>query len=878
MDTKQAIDIHTGIRRKKWTKRFAFIFFLILFLASFSLLETTLESAVSDIYYTNDNNPPPEVTSYTETYSGPGTRYSVLYGREPLQCQIAKPNNVERTVSTQLVIDGSPSRSDRSTLKVKSQIFTDKTDPLLACLNGTQFTQDDRFMSRAVGITDLNYGDRPGGSSSFDTLSIIIPPGNDRASVVATAERQVLNTPLTIQILKNKEGVTQAGIATYSLSVSTSNFQIYRAEGSRISTQDQHHVEFPPTNPDNSVSMSLQPSEGAEQAAEKDNTEYPRDDDSRSVLIFPIAALSSWLGFLFSSRHSQSAVRRRVRRLFIWLSVTVIVIGSLTTLKIIDIDYDIASPLLLLTVPTILIFAIGSSFKLARRRFFMLLAAIVLALLISIIALTLAGATLTHVTTLASVAGCLVGATALSVVWPSVIKSWQDGVVFWIVSLLEAVMFALYPPSSSSTLMPACLIAWSTYMYIASRRINTSKRNSCIIALLTLFSLSPILLIFDDWSQLNLQVMAIASAITSPQQLAMIMLLMTDALLLAYLIRILWLLRTSAFSGDNALIKAAALGIMLIVSSVQVELISTYSAILSAASCYIGFSWLIRLDDNARRLSNVNRRIHARLLRLSSQRTKISTLAALHFRTQASRSDSDDIDISKMMQQQHRLDSAAGMFRAVRSRYVGLTQAAQGSSGGYSPAENACFGLSVAFAVSMPFMVFELLPFISSLRQDLDRYSPIEIVVTMLHYVRWIAMGGIFGYFYPAIRGRVPVRKAMALLLAVAPIELFGVDFAEPAAVFLPAIAIKTGFLLFFTLSLGLAWEWRLARAASVHWGRVRDFSRLKSFLVPVSTVIIAGVTALATSVASAAVNEMVQPTLPPKSQETTTFPAGQGK
>lgn len=341
------------------------------------------------------------------------------------------------------------------------------------------------------------------------------------------------------------------------------------------------------------------------------------------------------------------------------------------------------------------------------------------------------------------------------------------------------------------------------------------------------------------------------------------MLLMANVFFLSYLVRILWLLRDEALSRNRILIKAAAIGILLVVSSVQVELISTYSAIGAAVACLAGFHWLINIDEKSSRLARVTRSAHARLLRLSGQRSKISNLASATFRTQVSRNESGEFDLQKLVQEQYRLDRAAGMYRAVPAEHIGITHAAQGSNGGYSEAENAKFGLVVAFSVSFPFMIYELLPFISSLAANLSSYAPLEILVTVVHYLRWVAFGGVFGYFYPAIRGQVPIRKSMALLLTLVPIEFFSVDFAAPAGVVIPALAIKTGFLLFFALSLGLAWEWRLAKAASVHWGRVRDFSRVKSFFVPVSTIVIAGVTALATSLASAAVNEMVQPSPP---------------
>ncbi|MGW7819812.1 hypothetical protein ACWGLF_17050 [Streptomyces puniciscabiei] len=82
--------------------------------------------------------------------------------------------------------------------------------------------------------------------------------------------------------------------------------------------------------------------------------------------------------------------------------------------------------------------------------------------------------------------------------------------------------------------------------------------------------------------------------------------------------------------------------------------------------------------------------------------------------------------------------------------------------------------------------------------------------------------------------------------------------------------AVLTVFLLLArtaVLALGLAlyWEVRLVHRADLLWGHVRNFRRLSSPAAPVSTVLVAAVTAAVTVLAAAWADQLTTPQTPPR-------------
>lgn len=126
-------------------------------------------------------------------------------------------------------------------------------------------------------------------------------------------------------------------------------------------------------------------------------------------------------------------------------------------------------------------------------------------------------------------------------------------------------------------------------------------------------------------------------------------------------------------------------------------------------------------------------------------------------------------------------------------------------------------------------------------------------------FTHWVLYGFVYGYFYALLRGLTPVGKAAWLMLAVLPAEVLPVvtltvDPQYAAATSWTDMATGcievAGQTLVLFMLLGLWWEWSLARAAGMKWSQVRNFRRLSSITIPVGTVLVAGATAFATTIA----------------------------
>jgi hypothetical protein len=90
------------------------------------------------------------------------------------------------------------------------------------------------------------------------------------------------------------------------------------------------------------------------------------------------------------------------------------------------------------------------------------------------------------------------------------------------------------------------------------------------------------------------------------------------------------------------------------------------------------------------------------------------------------------------------------------------------------------------------------------------------------------------------------------------------------------AAVIRLGQLAVFCLALGLWWERRPVRAAGLDWYRIREFRSIRSLGAPLVTVGIAALTVVATALASATVNVILQPgtaPTPPAASPSVTAP-----
>ncbi len=196
-----------------------------------------------------------------------------------------------------------------------------------------------------------------------------------------------------------------------------------------------------------------------------------------------------------------------------------------------------------------------------------------------------------------------------------------------------------------------------------------------------------------------------------------------------------------------------------------------------------------------------------------------------------------------------------------------------GSGGGVTPRENMLFGAATAAVLALPMMTYEgwLIFFGSDV--ELGLMTTATQLQQLARLLRWVAYGGLFGLFYPVVRGDRPTVKAGFLLLALLPSELLAMATApySPAQTVWVALAIRTGQVTVLSIGLGLLWERRLARAAGLRWGRVRDFRSFTALVTPVTTVAVAAATTIATALAGAAVGVLLKPS----PADSTTPPGG---
>ncbi|WP_089156772.1 hypothetical protein [Micromonospora sp. NBS 11-29] len=223
---------------------------------------------------------------------------------------------------------------------------------------------------------------------------------------------------------------------------------------------------------------------------------------------------------------------------------------------------------------------------------------------------------------------------------------------------------------------------------------------------------------------------------------------------------------------------------------------------------------------------------------------------------------------------QHKLDEAA-TIRGKSIRGVPLS-GALATNAGETPSANALAAIYCAVPVAVTIAGFDLWNFLAGPGHPWAYSSGLELAWTLVRVFRWIGYAALYGFFYPLIRGRTPVAKAITLALLVMPSELLSVtgalDFTPPAdeagiyRSLLLGLAIRLGQVIVFSVVLGLAWERRLARLAGYGWSRVRNVRSLRALATPATTVVVAAATALGTALAGTAVAALLStpgPTAP---------------
>lgn len=266
------------------------------------------------------------------------------------------------------------------------------------------------------------------------------------------------------------------------------------------------------------------------------------------------------------------------------------------------------------------------------------------------------------------------------------------------------------------------------------------------------------------------------------------------------------------------------------------------------------------------RLRRVSRRGHARFMDRWLT-TQLLWDARADFQRSARASLVDDMDVS-VFRQRWRDMAVPGRNDDPASRLRRVKRFALGTNAGGSPWTAGLVGAGLAQLLALPWAVYKAL---TTGIVGADSFMPfhLDAMFQTLRFTHWALYGFVYGYFYVLLRGLTPVGKAAWLMLAALPAEVLPMvtltvdpQYArDPSwSDMVAGCAGVAGQLLVLCMLLGLWWEWSLARAAGMKWSQVRNFRRLSSITVPIGTVLVAGATAFATTVAGTWAQPQLKP------------------
>lgn len=339
---------------------------------------------------------------------------------------------------------------------------------------------------------------------------------------------------------------------------------------------------------------------------------------------------------------------------------------------------------------------------------------------------------------------------------------------------------------------------------------------------------------------------------------------------------ILWLLRRWGLSKEwtyDPLSRpiAAVLAMLLILSGFPTSIWAVASVGLAAAA----FLWLLPRSrfGRASRLSRVSRRGHRRLVAAESWRRVTMSAGIIHYHDAKKGLARDPRTANSRLAAQTELDFASRKS-ADKPTSVSLTEAALGTSAGFTATANGRAAAYVGGALSVPIAAYEVYSFIS--RENLGFIWTADWLDFTRSLLRFAGYAFIYGYFYPFIRGTSPVFKAMALLTAILLPEVANFLIAPPSSHVVVALIALVCQLAVFCLGIGLYWELRLVHAADMLWGRIRDLRNLRSIGTPFTTLLITLVAAVATAYVGAKVGGSGQtsPTVSPPGQSASPSPS----
>lgn len=343
------------------------------------------------------------------------------------------------------------------------------------------------------------------------------------------------------------------------------------------------------------------------------------------------------------------------------------------------------------------------------------------------------------------------------------------------------------------------------------------------------------------------------------------------ALLLTLIVAFLLILWHLGGSAETALLPSARAAV---VGLVVVEIV-IIPATTGSASWWDGWriltaiavlGWLLpkRGLPRARRLAAVTSSVHYRLVRHELLQRIFRAGADDSWRSARAKLAAGELELASFEHRQKLLMPGGGRRRH-NPDWIGIGEAAFGSSTGSLPWTNAVFAAWAGLALSIPYVIYEEFAFLDLIdpQRFTDTQTPLIAGIGQVAWLlRWSVYGLAFGYFYPLVRGQNPIAKAIVLWVAILPIEVIPLldstwDYSGDLAT---ASIIRAAQLLAFAIGLGLVWEMRIMRAAELPWSLIRNFSNLKSLGTPVTAIILAAATAAATVLASSTVSTILKP------------------
>jgi len=278
---------------------------------------------------------------------------------------------------------------------------------------------------------------------------------------------------------------------------------------------------------------------------------------------------------------------------------------------------------------------------------------------------------------------------------------------------------------------------------------------------------------------------------------------------------------------------------------------------------------------------------HVRLVRAELRRRLMEKSAHDVYRQARRKLRDGEVDIRAYDVAQQQIDEAA---TPLRKQVAGVAvRDALATAAGHCPRDNAIAAAMYAAPIAVLILGYEIWALAVSKPQDLVAVSLLELAFLLLHQLRWVGYAAVYGYFYPLIRGRGPVGKALSLVVLTLPVEVLSVLASidpEPVDSILLdittvremalALAIRAGQVVLFCVTLGLAWETRLIRLAGYPWDRLRNVRSIRSLATPAGAVAVAVATALGTAVASTAVAALLStPPSPSPAPAPSSAPSG---